>query len=462
MSLNVYIIDRHFNTILIKTNETTTIGNFKKEIYNILNDLEPELMDLFHNNEKLNDNITFRDLKIENKNEIIIECKLKQNNVKIIRKFMDDEKTIDISIEPTDSIYGIKYKIYEKDEKYPLESFDLYINNENEILEDYNCSVMELKIFNIKKMYLKIRYIIIYFYKDKFFKFLNKNFKIKTLKKLIDIENKIPFFLQNLYTNENNNKIVLENDKEFLNNNICNIYLEQNIFFIIIFNYEKITLKLDLKSSFIQLKKNISFDFILKFYDIKKSSDFFLKLTDIYKNELNDDKTIEDYEYKKQDFYYPIYIYAKFIINITISYDNKSYNFLIYPFDDIKTLKTNIHKELNIPILEQILKLDNLILENNKTFIYYCQMNNNKKIKNKYEIELFRKKIVLIENFNQNIYEIKINKKKDLKQEILKLNNLNKNSKLFYYNIILNESCSLSFYQYLMNLDIIILTFKND
>ena len=159
MSLNVYIIDRHFNTILIKTNETTTIGNFKKEIYNILNDLEPELMDLFYNNEKLNDNITFRDLKIENKNEIIIECKLKQNNVKIIRKFMDDEKIIDISIEPTDSIYGIKYKIYEKDKKYPLESFDLYINNENKILEDSNCSVMELKIFNIKEMYLKIRYI---------------------------------------------------------------------------------------------------------------------------------------------------------------------------------------------------------------------------------------------------------------------------------------------------------------
>ena len=39
MSLNVYIIDRHFNTILIKTNEATTIGNFKTEIYNILNDL---------------------------------------------------------------------------------------------------------------------------------------------------------------------------------------------------------------------------------------------------------------------------------------------------------------------------------------------------------------------------------------------------------------------------------------
>jgi hypothetical protein len=87
---------------------------------------------------------------------------------------------------------------------------------------------------------------------------------------------------------------------------------------------------------------------------------------------------------------------------------------------------------------------------------------NNNKIKNKYEIELFRKKIVLIENFNPNVYEITINKKEDVQQEILKLNNLNKNSKLFYYNIILNESFLLSFYQYLMDLDIIILTFKND
>ena len=70
------------------------------------------------------------------------------------------------------------------------------------------------------------------------------------------------------------------------------------------------------------------------------------------------------------------------------------------------------------------------------------------------------KKIVLIQNFNENIYEIIINKKEDLKQKILELNNLNQNCKLFFYDTIINESCSLSFFQYLVNLDVIILTFK--
>ena len=82
------------------------------------------------------------------------------------------------------------------------------------------------------------------------------------------------------------------------------------------------------------------------------------------------------------------------------------------------------------------------------------------KKKNEYELYLFRKKIVLIQNFNENIYEIIINKKEDLKQKILELNNLNQNCKLFFYDTIINESCSLSFFQYLVNLDVIILTFK--
>ena len=140
--------------------------------------------------------------------------------------------------------------------------------------------------------------------------------------------------------------------------------------------------------------------------------------------------------------------------------DTKICNFLFYPFDDIQAMKEIIYKELKIPIKEQLLKLDNLVLKNKESFNYYFQMKNNIEKKNEYELYLFRKKIVLIQNFNENIYEIIINKKEDLKQKILELNNLNQNCKLFFYDTIINESCSLSFFQYLVNLDVIILTFK--
>ena len=259
------------------------------------------------------------------------------------------------------------------------------------------------------------------------------------------------FFLQNLYINENNNKIILENDKIISNYLNSKINLEQIIFFIIIFNNVKFILKSELKTSFKQIKEKIS-----------NSSDYILKLYDIKNNELNDDKTIEDYEYKDQDFYHPIYIYAKIYIKISIMYDdNKICNFLFYLFDDIQTMKEIIYKKLKIPIKEQLLKLDNLVLKNNESFNYYFQMKNNIEKKNEYELYLYRKKIVLIQNFNENIYEIIINKKEDLKRKILELNNLNQNCKLFFYDTIINESSSLSFFQYLINLDVIILTFKN-
>jgi hypothetical protein len=124
-------------------------------------------------------------------------------------------------------------------------------------------------------------------------------------------------------------------------------------------------------------------------------------------------------------------------------------------------MKEIIYKKLKIPIKEQLLKLDNLVLKNNESFNYYFQMKNNIEKKNEYELYLYRKKIVLIQNFNENIYEIIINKKEDLKRKILELNNLNQNCKLFFYDTIINESSSLSFFQYLINLDVIILTFKN-
>ena len=452
--LDVEIDDTHIhkNIIKIKTNETTTMGNFKIEIHNNLNDLKPELMDLFYNNEKLDDNITFKDLKFENKNNIIIQCKLKQKKVKIKRKIRNEEKQLEIIIEPTDSIYGIKNKIFELDKKYPLDSFGLYIENEDKILEESNCSIWELDIFKIEQINLKIIYkflLIINYYKKEIYK--SKNLiKIRDLKRQIENDNKILFFLQNLYINENNNKIILENDKIISNYLNSKINLEQIIFFIIIFNNEKFIIKSELSTTFKQLKEKIS-----------KSSDFILKLYDMNKNELNDDKTIEDYEYKNQDFFHPIYIYAKNYIKISIMYDDiKICNFLFYPFDDIQAMKEIIYKELKIPIKEQLLKLGNLILENNKSFNYYFQMKDNIEKKNEYELYLFRKKIVLIQNFNENIYEIIINKKEDLKQKILELNNLNQNCKLFFYDTIINESCSLSFFQYLVNLDVIILTFK--
>ena len=452
--LDVEIDDTHIhkNIIKIKTNETTTMGNFKIEIHNNLNDLKPELMDLFYNNEKLDDNITFKDLKFENKNNIIIQCKLKQKKVKIKRKIRNEEKQLEIIIEPTDSIYGIKNKIFELDKKYPLDSFGLYIENEDKILEESNCSIWELDIFKIEQINLKIIYkflLIINYYKKEIYK--SKNLiKIRDLKRQIENDNKILFFLQNLYINENNNKIILENDKIISNYLNSKINLEQIIFFIIIFNNEKFIIKSELSTTFKQLKEKIS-----------KSSDFILKLYDMNKNELNDDKTIEDYEYKNQDFFHPIYIYAKNYIKISIMYDDiKICNFLFYPFDDIQAMKEIIYKELKIPIKEQLLKLDNLILENNKSFNYYFQMKDDIEKKNEYELYLFRKKIVLIQNFNENIYEIIINKKEDLKRKILELNNLNQNCKLFFYDTIINESCSLSFFQYLVNLDVIILTFK--
>ena len=453
--LDVEIDDTHIhkNIIKIKTNETTTMGNFKNEIYKNLNDLKPELMDLFYNNEKLDDNITFKDLKFENKNNIIIQCKLKQKKVKIKRKIRNEEKQLEIIIEPTDSIYGIKNKIFELDKKYPLDSFGLYIENEDEILEESNCSIWELDIFKIEQINLKIIYeilLIINYYKKEIYK--SKNLlKIRDLKRQIENDNKILFFLQNLYINENNNnKKILADDDIISNYSNKKINLEQIIFFIIIFNNEKFIIKSELSTTFKQLKEKIS-----------KSSDFILKLYDINKNELNDDKTIEDYEYKNQDFFNPIYIYAKNYIKISIMYDDiKICNFLFYPFDDIQTMKEIIYEKLKIPIKEQLLKLDNLILENNKSFNYYFQMKDDIEKKNEYELYLFRKKIVLIQNFNENIYEIIINKKEDLKQKILELNNLNQNCKLYFYDTIINESCSLSFFQYLINLDVIILTFN--
>ena len=455
--LEVEIDDQHphKNIIKIQTNETTTMENFKIEIHKTLNDLKPELMDLFYNNEKLDDNITFKDLKIEDKNNIIIQCKLKKKKIKIKRKFRNEEKQLEILIEPTDSIYGIKNKIFELDKKYPLDSFEIYIENENKILEDSNCSIWELDIFKLEQINLKINYdilLIIDYYKKQLYKSKNlKNNTIIYLKKQIENDNKILLFLQNLYINENNNKIILENDKIISNYLNSKINLEQIIFFIIIFNNEKFILKSELKTSFKQLKEKIS-----------NSSDYILKLYDIKNNELNDDKTIEDYEYKDKDFYHPIYIYAKIYIKISIMYDdNKICNFLFYLFDDIQTMKEIIYKKLKIPIKEQLLKLDNLILENNKSFNYYFQMKNNIEKKNEYELYLYRKKIVLIQNFNENIYEIIINKKEDLKRKILELNNLNQNCKLFFYDTIINESSSLSFFQYLINLDVIILTFKN-
>ena len=453
--LDVEIDDTHIhkNIIKIKTNETTTMGNFKNEIYKNLNDLKPELMDLFYNNEKLDDNITFKDLKFENKNNIIIQCKLKQKKVKIKRKIRNEEKQLEIIIEPTDSIYGIKNKIFELDKKYPLDSFGLYIENEDEILEESNCSIWELDIFKIEQINLKIIYeilLIINYYKKEIYK--SKNLlKIRDLKRQIENDNKILFFLQNLYINENNNnKKILADDDIISNYSNKKINLEQIIFFIIIFNNEKFIIKSELSTTFKQLKEKIS-----------KSSDFILKLYDINKNELNDDKTIEDYEYKNQDFFNPIYIYAKNYIKISIMYDDiKICNFLFYPFDDIQTMKEIIYEKLKIPIKEQLLKLDNLILENNKSFNYYFQMKDDIEKKNEYELYIFRKKIVLIQNFNENIYEIIINKKEDLKQKILELNNLNQNCKLYFYDTIINESCSLSFFQYLINLDVIILTFN--
>lgn len=455
--LEVEIDDQHLhkNIIKIQTNETTTMENFKIEIHKTLNDLKPELMDLFYNNEKLDDNITFKDLKIEDKNNIIIQCKLKQKKIKIKRKFRNEEKQLEILIEPTDSIYGIKNKIFELDKNYPLDSFEIYIENENKILEDSNCSIWELDIFKLEQINLKINYdilLIIDYYKKQLYKSKNlKNDKIINLKKQIENDNKILFFLQNLYINENNNKIILENDKIISNYLNSKINLGQIIFFIIIFNNEKFILKSELKTSFKQIKEKIS-----------NSSDYILKLYDIKNNELNDDKTIEDYEYKDQDFYHPIYIYAKIYIKISIMYDdNKICNFLFYLFDDIQTMKEIIYKKLKIPIKEQLLKLDNLVLKNNESFNYYFQMKNNIEKKNEYELYLYRKKIVLIQNFNENIYEIIINKKEDLKQKILELNNLNQNCKLFFYDTIINESSSLSFFQYLINLDVIILTFKN-
>ena len=455
--LEVEIDDQHphKNIIKIQTNETTTMENFKIEIHKTLNDLKPELMDLFYNNEKLDDNITFKDLKIEDKNNIIIQCKLKKKKIKIKRKFRNEEKQLEILIEPTDSIYGIKNKIFELDKKYPLDSFEIYIENENKILEDSNCSIWELDIFKLEQINLKINYdilLIIDYYKKQLYKSKNlKNDKIIYLKKQIENDNKILFFLQNLYINENNNKIILENDKIISNYLNSKINLEQIIFFIIIFNNEKFILKSELKTSFKQIKEKIS-----------NSSDYILKLYDIKNNELNDDKTIEDYEYKDKDFYHPIYIYAKIYIKISIMYDDiKNCNFLFYLFDDIQTMKEIIYKKLKIPIKEQLLKLDNLVLKNNESFNYYFQMKNNIEKKNEYELYLYRKKIVLIQNFNENIYEIIINKKEDLKQKILELNNLNQNCKLFFYDTIINESSSLSFFQYLINLDVIILTFKN-
>ena len=258
--LDVEIDDTHVhkNIIKIKTNETTTMGNFKIEIHNNLNDLKPELMDLFYNNEKLDDNITFKDLKFENKNNIIIQCKLKQKKVKIKRKIRNEEKQLEIIIEPTDSIYGIKNKIFELDKKYPLDSFGLYIENEDKILEESNCSIWELGIFKIEQINLKIIYkflLIINYYKKEIYK--SKNLiKIRDLKRQIENDNKILFFLQNLYINENNNnKKILADDDIISNYSNKKINLEQIIFFIIIFNNEK----------FILLKLNI-FLFILKLY----------------------------------------------------------------------------------------------------------------------------------------------------------------------------------------------------
>ena len=115
---------------------------------------------------------------------------------------------------------------------------------------------------------------------------------------------------------------------------------------------------------------------------------------------------------------------------------------------------------MGIPIIEQILKLNNSFLENNRSFFYYCQMNVNNN--NEYKLNLFRKKFFLLLYNNQKfLYEIDINKKVDDLKKIIKNDlNLQKNFYILFDNSILKESDSIFFYENLLNLDIIILTIK--
>jgi len=258
MTLNISIKDKHFNQTKFKDiDKKITIGNFKQIIYKQLKDIEPILMELKIREKILSDEMTFENL-VNNKiinNEDIIECKLKEKKVKIINENEND--LFEIIIEPTDTIYGIKYKIFQKKENYDVDCFDLYIQKEEEKLDEFNSSVFELNIFNVEKFYMK--------------------------KKQDYIS----------YKNNNNYK-----------NKFGNFF-----YFIVAYNLEKNTLiKLDLKSTVKELK-----DKIFRYYNISYNLINQIKLYDMNENELNINKNIQYYKF---DLNNPTYIYAKLMVNI--------------------------------------------------------------------------------------------------------------------------------------------------
>ena len=336
--------------ITIDVERSDTIKNIK-EIIKEKEEIPIEQQRLFFNGKILEDDNCIWLYKIQKDSNIYLS--------RIIQVFVEiiTGKTITLNVEQSNTIEYIKDKIKDYDDE-DLNQYKLSISGmlleDNKTLEYYNIKnqptlhLVQVKIFKIIVLNLK---------KKNFFIEVESSDTLKKLKKKIEDKQEI---LPNKFKLILNGK-KLEHNKTIgdyeLNRNIIYLEYDENFeIFLLTPNEEVYILNVEPSDKIINIKEKIKdkLDILPNQYKLIFNE-----------NELEEYKTLDDYNIKKEDIIY--LVYCQFIQIYVKTWIGSTFTLYVEASDTISNIKEKIQYRLGIFTNIQRLTIAGKPLEDNKT-----------------------------------------------------------------------------------------------